>query len=57
MQLAEQTIVAGGAFGKPTDEAMAIARSDMPTIIREPTVTTEASDASAKKDKSIKQAS
>jgi hypothetical protein len=57
LQLAEQTIVAGGAFGKPTDEAMAIARSDIPAMIDEPTVTTGASDASAKKDKSIKQAS
>jgi hypothetical protein len=57
LQLAEQTIVAGGAFGEPTDEAMRIARLDIPAMIDEPTVTTEASNASAKKDKSVRSAS
>lgn len=57
LQLAEQAIVAGGAFGEPTDKAMTVARSAMPTIIREPTVKAEASDESAKKGKPVKQPS
>jgi hypothetical protein len=36
---------------------MRIARLDIPAMIDEPTVTTEASNASAKKDKSVRPAS
>jgi uncharacterized glyoxalase superfamily protein PhnB len=56
LQEAEVAIKAAGAFGAPSDQAMAIARSTMPEIIDESTVTAEALDSSQKKAKPVKPA-